>query len=400
MRKRYYMGWMMGALLGVAGISNAAMAAGADGKVPTLAQVLDASGVSVSGFIDTSAIYDNNGSTAFVDANNKTTGTASRAYDQAVNSFNLQMLELAISKAPTEGWGGTLVLNAGPDANVDHSYPMSTNSSYFDIQQAYVSYQGGGAKLEVGKFATLIGAEVIESPDNWNFSRSWGFELGPYTHTGVRLSYALNDKTTVLIGANEGWDVMSTNGVAPKSAEAQITYKPTDSSYLSVQATSGHEVANGLYSGVNPGDANAIYGTRSIIDTVDSWDINSTVSVMLDAAYAEQAGANRLATNALPGLQTVKWWYVIPYLNYHINDKWRAALRYQYFDDKDGFRTGVAQKLQAGTITLAYAPNASTEVRAEYTYDKSNVKSFQYIYGTQQAKDTQSEAAMEFIYKM
>ena len=396
MRKRYYVGYVLGALLGVVAVSDSALAAG---STPTLGQVLGASGVSLSGFIDASGIYDNNGSTAFVDSTNTPTGTLSRAYDNGVNSFNIQMLELALTKAPTEGWGGALVLNAGPDANVDHSYPMSS-ANYFDIQQAYVSYQSGGAKLEVGKFATLIGAEVIESPDNWNFSRSWGFELGPYTHTGVRLSYALSDKVSVTVGANDGWDVMSTNGVAPKSGEAQITFKPTSSSYLSVQATMGHEVANGLYSGVGPGDPNAIYGTRSIVDTVDSWDINSKVSVMVDAAYGEQKGANSLSPTATPGLQTVKWWYVIPYLNYHINDQWRVALRYQHFDDKDGFRTGVAQKLNAGTITLAYMPAASTEVRAEYRYDKSNVKSFANIYKGGAPKDSQSEAALEFIYKM
>ena len=390
MRKRYYMSWMMGALMGMAGISNAAMAAGADSKVPTLAQVLGASGVSMSGFIDTSAIWNSNKTSDF------TSGTSSRAYDNGVDSFNVQMLELALSKEPTQGFGGALVLNAGPDANVDHSYPMSNTNSYFDIQQAYVSYTGGGLKLEVGKFATLIGAEVIESPSNWNFSRSWGFELGPYTHTGARLSYALSDKSSVTVGVNNGWDVLNSSGTAAKSGEAQITFKPTDSSYLSVQATAGHEVANGN----NPGSAAAVYGTRSIINTVDSWDINSTVSVMLDASYGEQKNATSLATGAPATLGTVKWWYVVPYVNYHINDQWRVALRYQYFDDKDGFRTGVAQKLKAGTITLAYAPDASSEVRAEYRYDKSNVKSFKNASGNQLAKDNQSQAALEFIYKM
>jgi hypothetical protein len=381
---------MMGALMGVAGISNAAMAAGADSKVPTLAQVLGASGVNMSGFIDTSAIWNSNKTTNF------TSGTSSRAYDNGVDSFNVQMLELALSKEPTQGFGGALVLNAGPDANVDHSYPMSNTNSYFDIQQAYVSYTGSGLTLEVGKFATLIGAEVIESPSNWNFSRSWGFELGPYTHTGARLSYALSDKSSVTVGINNGWDVLNSSGTAAKSGEAQITFKPTDSSYLSVQATSGHEVANGN----NPGSAAAVYGTRSILNTVDSWDINSTVSVMLDAGYGEQKNATSLAAGAPATLGTVKWWYVTPYVNYHINDQWRVALRYQYFDDKDGFRTGVAQKLKAGTITLAYAPDASSEVRAEYRYDKSNVKAFQNTRGNQLAKDNQSQAALEFIYKM
>jgi len=388
MRKRYYKGLIMGALLGMVGVSNVAMAA--DSKVPTLAQVLDASGVNMSGFIDTSAIWNSNKTTNFI------SGTSSRAYDNGVDSFNVQMLELALSKTPTEGFGGALVLNAGPDANVDHSYPMTNSSSYFDIQQAYVSYTNGGLTVEAGKFATLIGAEVIESPDNWNFSRSWGFELGPYTHTGVRASYALSDKSSVTVGVNNGWDILDSSGTAAKSGEAQITFKPTDSSYLSVQATAGHEVANGL----SPGAAGAVYGTRSIIDTVDSWDINSTVSVMVDAAYGEQKHASSLAAGAPATLGTVKWWYVIPYVNYHINDKWRVALRYQYFDDKDGFRTGVAQKLKAGTVTLAYAPDASSEVRAEYRYDKSNVKAFQNTRGNQLAKDNQSQAALEFIYKM
>lgn len=387
MRKRYYKGLIMGALLGMVGVSNAAMAA--DSKVPTLAQVLDASGVSMSGFIDTSAIWNSNKTTAF------TSGTSSRAYDNGVDSFNVQMLELALSKTPTEGFGGALVLNAGPDANVDHSYPMTNTNNYFDIQQAYVSYTTGGLTVEAGKFATLIGAEVIESPDNWNFSRSWGFELGPYTHTGVRASYALSDKSTITVGVNNGWDVLDASGVATKSGEAQINFKPTDSSYLSVQGTLGQEPASGSY-----GAAGTVYGTRSILNTVDSWDINSTVSVMLDAGYGEQKNATSLAAGAPATLGTVKWWYVTPYLNYHINDMWRVALRYQYFDDKDGFRTGVAQKLKAGTITLAYAPNASSEVRAEYRYDKSNVKAFSNARGNLLAKDNQSQAALEFIYKM
>jgi hypothetical protein len=374
------MGLVLGALLGTVAASETALAAG---STPTLSQVLDASGVSLSGFIDASGIYDNNGTTAF------TSGTSSRAYDNGVNSLNIQMLELALTKAPTEGWGGALVLNAGPDATIDHSYPMTADN--FDIQQAYVSYQSGGAKLEVGKFATLIGAEVIESPDNWNFSRSWGFELGPYTHTGARLSYALSDKASVTVGVNNGWDIMTAFSDA-KSVEAQITYKPTDSSYLSVQATSGHESNTGS----NP---STTFGTRTIVDTVDSWDINSKVSVMVDAAYGEQKNAISLATGSTGLPQMVKWWYVIPYLNYHINDMWRLALRYQHFDDKDGFRTGVAQKLNAGTITLAYMPSSAAEVRAEYRYDKSNVKSFVSTKGTS-PKDSQSEAALEFIYKM
>ncbi len=391
-RKRHYPGWILTALLalsGIAGISNTAIAAGDYGEEPGLPQALSSSsGISLSGFIDTSAIYNKNGTTDF------TSGTSSRAYDRGANSLNLQMLELAIAKEPTEGLGGKAVLNAGPDANVNHAYPMDKVKSYFDIQQGYVSYQHGGAKLEVGKFTTLIGPEVIESPDNWNFSRSWGFEFGPYTHTGARFSYSPNDKVGLTVGVNNGWDVL-TAARSQKSVEAQVIYKPINHVYLSVQATNGQEPAQGNY-----GAASTLYGNRTLIDTVESWDINDSVSLMLDAAYGEQRKAVSLAPGATGLAQTVKWWYIIPYLNYHISQEWRLALRAQYFNDRDGFRTGVAQKMKAGTITLAYAPNKFSEVRVEYRYDKSNTRSFQTRRGAALPKNNQSSASLEFIYKL
>ncbi|HKJ82501.1 MAG TPA: outer membrane beta-barrel protein [Mariprofundaceae bacterium] len=388
MRRKHYLGWMLAALFSVASVPDAAHAA-EESKIPTLSQVLDASGVNLSGFIDTSATYNWNGTPNF------TSGTSSRAYDVQPNSFNVQMMELALTKEPTEGLGGVLVLNAGPDANVDASYGTSSTNE-FDFQQAYVSYTTGGAKLILGKFSTLIGAEVIESPQNWNFSRSWGFELGPYTHTGARLTYAPTDKIGFTIGVNNGWDIFKAAGRKQKSLEAQVNYTPADSVYLSLQATSGSEPAQGGYAA-----AGTIYGNRTLVNTVDSWDVNDKVSLMVDAGYGTQKKAISLAAGAPATAKTVKWWYITPYLNYHITSQWRIALRGQYFDDKDGFRTGVAQKLKAGTFTLAYAPSGTnSEIRAEYRYDKSNVKAFNSTKGNALPKNSQSSAALEFIYTM
>ena len=42
-------------------------------------------------------------------------------------------------------------------------------------------------QCDVGKFVTPIGAEVIESQDNWNYTRSilFGYAI-PFYHVGVR----------------------------------------------------------------------------------------------------------------------------------------------------------------------------------------------------------------------
>ena len=63
------------------------------------------------------------------------------------------------------------------------------------LQQAYLTAVlpvGAGLTVDVGKFVTHMGNEVIESKDNWNYSRSFLFAYAiPYYHTGIRLTYPL-----------------------------------------------------------------------------------------------------------------------------------------------------------------------------------------------------------------
>jgi hypothetical protein len=45
-----------------------------------------------------------------------------------------------------------------------------------------------------GKFVTLLGYEVIEAPNNLNFSRSFLFSLAiPLTHVGALVTYPVFD---------------------------------------------------------------------------------------------------------------------------------------------------------------------------------------------------------------
>jgi hypothetical protein len=55
----------------------------------------------------------------------------------------------------------------------DNSVNQHNQGDY--IEQAYVSFKPAKAKgldLDFGKFVTSAGAEVIETKDNWNYSRS------------------------------------------------------------------------------------------------------------------------------------------------------------------------------------------------------------------------------------
>jgi len=57
-----------------------------------------------------------------------------------------------------------------------------------------------------------------------------------------------------------------------------------------------------------------------------------------------------------------------------LNSLWRASVRAEMFDDKQGFHFATAQgtKYQEATLTLAYLPNSSIELRTEVRADKAN----------------------------
>ena len=125
--------------------------------VPTLDQILDASGISLNGYIDAGYEY-----------SNKT--PSDRVFDNNQNSFDLHQAGLTIAKQPKDGFGGLVNVTAGSDAQLIHSAPVE--SSKFDLTQAYLQYATGALTVIGGKFTTLAGSEVIASPSNNNFSRS------------------------------------------------------------------------------------------------------------------------------------------------------------------------------------------------------------------------------------
>ena len=93
-----------------------------------------------------------------------------------------------------------------------------------------------------------------------------------------------------------------------------------------------------------------------------------------------------------------KWDGVAGYLNYTVNDNWKLSLRAEYFDDKDGYRTGVIQKWKEITGTIAYLPTKHAELRLELRGDNSDVSSFSKSDGADTAKGQES-IAVQALYK-
>ena len=357
----------------------------AQAAAPTLDKVLDASGIAVSGYIDT----------AYSGANRDIQGGFSdRVFDSQNDSINLHQFGITVAKQPKEGFGGLVNFTVGSDARVIHSFPESAPTpptqdqrSTFDVTQAFGQYATGALTVMFGKFTTLHGTEVIASTGNTNFSRSILFGAVPFTHTGVRATYAFSDAFSLTAGVNNGWDQMQDQNKG-KTAELGLTWAPIKPLSIVLSAYSGSEV--------NPSGVTA-NSTRTSYDAVVTYSFTDSLSLGLEYLDVSQEKAS--ATGS-----TAKYNGYAGYLTWMITPKWRVVLRGEQFDDKDNVHFAVALppgttgvKYNEGTLTVSYLPSTSFELRAEVRQDNADTAVFTDK-ATADSKSLQT-MALQGIYK-
>ncbi|MGE5083387.1 MAG: outer membrane beta-barrel protein, partial [Acidobacteriota bacterium] len=171
---------------------------------PSLASLLGPT--SLSGFVD--VYYGQNFNNPAGQANGL------RFFDGATNQFGLNLVELVVDKTPDPSNSRTgyhVALGFGQAMNaVNGSEPKGGLGFDQYLKEAYFSYLapvGKGLQVDVGKFVTPAGAEVIETKDNWNYSRSILFSYAiPYYHFGMRAKYAFNEKYSLTGYLVNGWN--------------------------------------------------------------------------------------------------------------------------------------------------------------------------------------------------
>ena len=348
-------------LLAASVMAVACTAVGAADKAPSLGDVLKASGIDITGYLDLTYTHFDTDQTPGAPM-------AFQANTTEQRSFIPNAADLAISALPANGAGGFVELMAGKDVEFNRS--KGWNSSEFDLLQGYAQYAAGSFTGIAGKFTTLAGAEVPQAPSNANISRSLLFTLAiPVTHTGLRAVLAPSDAMKFTVGYNNGWDVVKESATTPssncigatcatgKTLELGAGFNPSKLFGLTAAYYTGDEVGT------------TAIGTRNLLDVVGTVNLTSALTLVLNYDAGDQEHGAATGGKA-------KWNGFAGYVNYGFTDNLRGSLRLESFDDKNGFRTGTVQKLKESTLTVGYAVAKSLEVRAEYRTDKSDQQPF------------------------
>ncbi len=362
--------------------------------IPALDDVLEAWGLTLNGYLDVSYSH-LNGNGAFVG------GTPDRVFDAQHDSFSVHQAAFTLAKQPKEGFGGLINVIVGEDADVIAPFNQNPGSkSKVDLTQAFVQYAKGPLTGIGGKYVTLAGAEVINPTQDTNFSRSilFGYAI-PFTHTGVRGTYAVSDALSLILGLNNGWDLLQdTNG--SKTIESGISYAPLKNLSLTAAGYFGNEKLCGsaCVPGVGPGTLGGPGGYRGLFDAVVTYNATDKLTLILNPDYGWQDNAS---TATPTGHGVAIWEGIAGYAIYQFTDQWRGSLRLEYFNDKEGYRTGVKQQWKELTYTLAYLPNKNIELRGEFRYDRSNGNppNGPFVNTSGTTGNGQSSVALEALFK-
>jgi hypothetical protein len=306
-----------------------------------------------------------------------------RLFDKKANAFVFDLAQIQLAKDPAVGGVGYKVKTSyGETAKSIHAAGLGNPGDAFDLTEAYVDYVarlGSGLKVRLGKFATFLGAEVIEAKDNFNYSRSFLYNFAtPFTHTGVMAGYKFSEAFTANLYLVQGWDVWTDNNKG-KSAGASFVVSPVDPVQLTF---------NFMY---GPEQANNTSNNRFLFDWIGAFKATKKLTFLANVDYGQEENDPHNGGN------NSKWYGVAGYAKYDFTEFFSTVIRAEYFNDKNGVRTGIAQELKEITLTAEFKIAKGLLLRPEYRHDWSDQNGFDSQHVTFNKK-TQDTLALGVMY--
>lgn len=154
-------------------------------------------------------------------------------------------------------------------------------------------------KLTMGNFNTFLGYEVISPVANFNYSTSYLFSYGPFSHTGLKADFTLSDDFSLMLGVFNDTDLTEFNATGDYAVGAQLGYKGQflnvlyDPSFFEIDFTGGFDLSDAMFLGINAAylsledDAGGFMGAA----LYPQYSVSETFSLGLRAEYFIEDGA-------------------------------------------------------------------------------------------------------------
>ena len=166
------------------------------------------------------------------------------------------------------------------------------------VNQAYVYWNvSEGTTLTFGRWNTFLGYEVIAPAANFNYSCSYLFSSGPFSHMGLKADFSLSDDVSLMLAITNPWDTNDVSMTGEYALGAQLGFY---GQYLNLYYDSGN---NG--------------GLGFEIDYTGGFDVSDSFFLGINAAYNDNDGAGFYGAALYPQIAT--------------SDDFSIGLRGEYF---------------------------------------------------------------------
>lgn len=217
------------------------------------------------------------------------------------------------------------------------------------VKQLYISYTpAAGFKLTAGTWATHVGYELVDPQLNRNYSMSYMFTNGPFTHTGLKAEYS-KGKSSFMLGVSNPTDyrILPGGQINRKFAIAQYSIAASDAVKFYLNYVGGKGIDTSI---------------------INQYDLVATATVSKKFNVGFNATLNR--SQAWDGSKNVEgqsWWGAAGYFNIDPTSAFGLTLRSEYFNDDKGVK-GFNTSIFANTLSANFKVEGFTfipELRIE-----------------------------------
>lgn len=256
--------------------------------------------------------------------------------DIPANGFGLGMVNTVFSYEKVKA-GVVADLAYGPRANAANAYNGAINQLY--------AYYNATDKLKItlGQFNTFYGYEVISPAGNFNYSVSYLFNAGPFSHTGLKLDYAASEDLSFMLA------ITNPHGITA-GANTTSDYQ------LGFQTGYKGQYFNLAYGADGFGFKDVLY-----LDYTGGFDLSDSFFLGINAAFANSSDADAGYQGAALYLQNT------------FSNTFSLGLRPEFYTTTSG--AGDASQ-SAYTLTANKSLTSSLNLIGEVRYDTSNDVTF------------------------
>jgi len=225
---------------------------------------------------------------------------------------------------------------------VEAVFNSSGSSNIVNQLYAYLNVSDNFT-LTLGNWNTFLGYEVISPTGNFNYSTSYMFSYGPFSHTGIKADFTLSEKTSLMLA------VMNQTDFTEGNFDSVLTGIPFDAYMFGAQLG-----ISGQYLNLLAGDG------YTQIDFTGGFNLSDSFFLGINATSADMDDAGKFSGVAL-------------YPQLALSDTFTLGLRGEIFNDDSGILGGGDQDNTSFTITGSFTSGNLT-IKPEIRVDSASAE--------------------------